>query len=652
MCLNHLNSKAPSGPPRPPLAFRVGVVGHRPNRLQHANMDALSKAIHDIVFTVNCAVNDFHSQHPGLHDGEPPVLRAISPLAEGSDQLFAEQALALGFALCCPMPFPQAEFEKDFKPPRALEADSFGRFHSLLQRAKSETSLTVFELDGSRLNEGAAYGAAGQIVVNQSDLLVVIWDGMRLNKIGGTEETFAEARRMGVPVIWIDAHAPHSWQHLDVTAIEPQGEEGERAVPKPGSNFEGVKKAVQELLALPEPTMDDAGTGAVRSEPQLGNRVMLASYYAERKPRLNPAVLWRWFRDLIGDGKWSFAGVRVQDFEEAVLSEWPRDESTATARVISRLRPFYAWPDKLAVCFSDAYRSAFVLAYSLAATAVGLALLPIAAGWFSSPHHGGETACIVGELFLILTILALILYGRRRHWHERWIDYRLTAELIRHLRLVVPLGGSRAVPQLPAHLATYGDPSATWAAWYVRAVERWLGLPSAFVDAKHLNDCLRDIIACLEGQVQFHQTNERRCHRIEHRLHKSGLWLLGMTILVCGVHLLPSVTTTVKLPHWLPLVLVFTSGFFPALGAAFAGINNQGEFRRISRRSKGMIKRLMRVLDSAIKMQAQLAGPLPLPGAQASAQVASIASQAAQLMVGEVLDWRVMFLDRPQPIPT
>jgi len=105
-------------------------------------------------------------------------------LGEGTDRIFADEALDLGFALCCVMPFPQAEFENDFAPGEALKDDSLLRFRRSLARVA-----TRFELDGTRAEESEAYGAGGRVVLNQSDLLVVVWDGQRLNKRGGTEET-------------------------------------------------------------------------------------------------------------------------------------------------------------------------------------------------------------------------------------------------------------------------------------------------------------------------------------------------------------------------------------------------------------------------------------------------------------------------------
>ena len=181
-------------------------------------------------------------------------------------------------------------------------------------------------------------------------------------------------------------------------------------------------------------------------------------------------------------------------------------------RLVDRLRPFYAWPDKLAVLYADRYRSAFTIKYLIAALAVVLALLPVALGLFPSL---AEIVCIGLELVAIIRHPRPGGVGRTRHWHERWIDYRLTAELVRHLRMVAPLGGRRLFPQIPAHRVTYGQPGATWMAWYVRAVERWLGLPGAVIDKTYLDDYLKHLEHLVIGQISYHQTTVRRCHNME-----------------------------------------------------------------------------------------------------------------------------------------
>jgi hypothetical protein len=100
--------------------------------------------------------------------------------------------------------------------------------------------------------------------------------------------------------------------------------------------------------------------------------------------------------------------------------------------------------------------------------------------------------------------------------------------------------------------------------------------------------------------------------------------------------------------RWL-FVALLTSlcGFFPALGAALAGINNQGEFRRIARRSEAMHDQLQMLLSNIQALRQEVAS-WARPGSGAhTARAVLLAGDAAGLMVNEVLDWRVVLLDRP-----
>ena len=99
---------------------------------------------------------------------------------------------------------------------------------------------------------------------------------------------------------------------------------------------------------------------------------------------------------------------------------------------------------------------------------------------------------------------------------------------------------------------------------------------------------------------------------------------------------------------WVLGSLTFVAGFFPALGSALAGISNQGEFARLARRSRGMHQRFSEILDEVRAFERHL-GPSSTgtcaPGA--SRKLSALASETARLMVNEVLDWRIVFLDRP-----
>jgi hypothetical protein len=114
-----------TSPPRAVLAFRVGIVGHRPNRLpkDKDRLDALRQMLRNVLEDVKADLSDYARSSPTAmpYSAQPFILRAVSPLAEGADRIFADEAIDLGYELLCPMPFNQAEFEKDFVSPDALE---------------------------------------------------------------------------------------------------------------------------------------------------------------------------------------------------------------------------------------------------------------------------------------------------------------------------------------------------------------------------------------------------------------------------------------------------------------------------------------------------------------------------------------------------
>jgi hypothetical protein len=611
-------------PPKARATFRIGVVGHRPNRLPEdaARLNALRTTLRDILEYAKASVGEVAGM-PGrsLYNSEPPVLRAISPLAEGSDRIFAELALALGYELCSPLPFAQAEFEKDFGPPHALEKESLEHFRALLKQAQGGHNLTLFELDGARDRATDAYAAAGRVVLNQSDLLIAVWDGGAPAGPGGTVHTIYEAMRYHLPVIWIDAQAPQNWQLVSApTDITSDAEGRFRPAARQKSLQEVVSHIVQTELHLPR-----------------AQKIPPHHYFTKRKPAINLAVVWKIFRDLVGGHGLRRPGLVVTDFECRDEDGWSgnaKDRESAVSRwVHSRLWPHFAWADGLADLYADANRTAFLLSYLLAAAAVFLALLPMAIG-----NRTGETICGGLELIFLGGILGLLWATRHFHWHEHWMECRLLAELIRQLRILIPLGGARPLPRLPAHLAVYGDPSQTWMYWHMRAVARSCGIPSVKVTPDYIGDYL-DFLGSVvghskSGQWGFHAQSAERSRVIFNKLRHATLWLLGATVLGVGARLFLPFT-----PGW-ERCLLLASAVLPALGAALEGINNQGEFTRTAHRSAAMAGAFEAYAAQVHKLREQKDITL--------APVTALSSQITQTMVDEITDWRAVFSDRAQ----
>ena len=632
------------------MALRVGVVGHRPDRLpsDRVSLDTIRSRLADVLTSVARAVNDFRATSDGaFYATEAPLLRAISPLAEGTDRLFAEEALRLGYHLCCVMPFAQDAFEEDFRSPQAMGPDALAGFRDLLSRARADNRLTTFELDGAGTRRAGAYDAAGQVVLNQSDLLVVVWDGGGANGLGGTAHTLRRAVQLNIPAVWIDSRAPHGCKVIrQAEDLDCLGGAADCPAPPPIDGADGAR--LYEIIAAI--VRDEFGLPPGAAE----GRSRLAAYQRERRPRLNLALAWKLFRDLLDRGELRLPRIRVADFVEQIAGDWPVDtlpgpstRQPGRSWINGVLRAHYAWSDKLADRYADAHRSAFVWASLLAATAVFLALLPMAAAW--KPHTRLSVADAIVEACVLMAMVGLPPLARRRRWHQRWLEYRVLAELVRELRVLIPLGGGRPLPRAPAHLAGYGDPAQSWMYWQVRAIGRAAGLPNAKVNVAYVADqlaYLSDFIGAPaegggrpRGQIGFHQANCERMERIHRRLHRMALLLFAVTIVGVALNwIIPLVMA--REPSWAGRWLILVSAFFPALGAALASINNQGEFARLQRRSRAMAEGFAALNTSIVELSER-------PGGASLGEVGAIAADMAAMMLDENVDWRIVVLDLP-----
>jgi hypothetical protein len=360
---------------------------------------------------------------------------------------------------------------------------------------------------------------------------------------------------------------------------------------------------------------------------------------------------WNFFRDLVY-GKPKPLAIRVREFIPLTQQDWNRDWGGSPAGRKRQYRlpdaiimwieenylPHYAWANQLSVFYANHYRSSFVWIYLLGALAVLLALIGKTATAHAS--HTVELFCISAEVVIICVIIWLTWYGRRRRWHERWIEYRTLAERLRLGWFSGLLGGVWKQANVPSHLATYGNPAATWMHWHTRAVERAPGLPNVAVTTEYLAACKELLLeALLAGQEKYHDQNVKRLGSVDDRLHRFGQWLFLTTLAVCVVHLVVELRwgeAAAAGNRW----LMFGAAFLPALGAAMAAIRSQGEFHRVVRRSRAMNEELEQLRRAVANVPTR-------PNELNSQLLQQAVEQTTRLMYNEVLDWRIVFQDRP-----
>jgi hypothetical protein len=159
---------------RIPLA--IGVTSHR-------NIPAAEVA------AIRSRVRDFFARLARAYPDLP--LTVVSALAQGGDQLVAEEALAAGARLVAVLPMDRAQYARDF-----LDAAGHARFDALCARAEI---IELPRVAGNSLDDADAaptgaerdrhYAQAGVYISSHCHALLAIWDGKASDRLGGTAQT-------------------------------------------------------------------------------------------------------------------------------------------------------------------------------------------------------------------------------------------------------------------------------------------------------------------------------------------------------------------------------------------------------------------------------------------------------------------------------
>lgn len=240
--------------------------------------------------------------------------------------------------------------------------------------------------------------------------------------------------------------------------------------------------------------------------------------------------------------------------------------------------------------YSLLYRSGFVGNFALAALAVMLAL-----GGLVLPQV--KTLLIVGELFVVLSILWRTRAGHRGGWHRLWLDNRHLAERLRALCLTTLVGdlGLRDSEQRDA-AATRG-----WVGWYSRAAGREVGLLCRRADGSYLEQVRSVGLSAIEQQISYQALAAAQARLMDKRLERVGEFFFGGTIAACALWLalkLAGVPMLISGQVTATEVVTFLTGLLPALGASLYGIRMQADFAGLEARAALTKDRLFRLAES------------------------------------------------------
>jgi hypothetical protein len=159
--------------------FRLGIVGHRYFSDRETSL-FVAKQCAEILRQVSAEHGD---------------LVAISAIAEGADTLFAEAAVELNLPLEIVRPF--EDYADDFETVSARS-----RYQKLREAARKESRLSYVR------RSNGAYQAAMDWIIDESDVVVIVWDGHPAHGSGGTGNAVKRV---------ISQHLP--WVHVDVKKL-------------------------------------------------------------------------------------------------------------------------------------------------------------------------------------------------------------------------------------------------------------------------------------------------------------------------------------------------------------------------------------------------------------------------------------------------
>jgi hypothetical protein len=615
--------------PRPALAFRVGVTGTR--AIPPGQEAALQDKVHTLLTQVaGLVVPPAPAGHHGHAYATPPQdapeasLCLVSPLAEGADRLVAAVAVALGYALQAPLPFPQAEYEKDFTR-TASPPDSLATFRALLARAGDPPDAHVLELDGGRgEDETRSYEAVGHLVVQNCDLLIAIWDGRFTGKRGGTSEIVRYAARAGLPVWWIHTDPDQPERLLDDPLQLRRPDLAQTGAPARAS----LAAYIDQTLRPPH-THGPHHPGLLGRCMHLVCRIArlhgepLADYFAEHTL---PKTGWRhWLGRISGVHRWFMGVVGGPPDPEAPLPP-------ALGPVEAYWESRYRHADALSGVYGNLYRSSYVLVFGLAAAALAGVLVGLAARRLEAP-------AIAVETLSLLCILGLVMLNQSHRWHERWITYRLLAELCRKQRTLALLG--RALPGVeisglatdaaPEHGVT-GPPRESWVGWIFAAAQRAAPLPAGPLAGRAVHHAGHVGRGLLAGQIAYHADRLRRARAASRRLATWGELFFLVTVVIVGVRIVRLIFSPE--PSGVD-VLALLGGLLPTASAGLVGIRAYAEFDLLAQESARMLRIMTRAEERLCGMNLDV----PL----ASQDLGTELSAVTMAMLQDVKGWAQLF---------
>lgn len=559
------------------LRLAIGVTAHRD--LVPEEEPALRQSIRTFL-------QGLQTEFPDL------PLRMISALAEGGDQLAAEEALALGIELVVPLPMPQDEYEQDFADPATL-----ARFQNLLAHARTRVlpmapgnSAKTIAVRGEHRN--LQYAQLGMFISSHCQLLLALWDGHDSAATGGTAQVVGFHIHNVMPCLSVEQVAPNllADDESDLVYHVPCSRRLLHTQPDPArvqAHWLTLEGSHQDAQAMP------AHYRHVFGQMQVFNLDM--ARHGEAIATSNGAL-----------------------FDGRVPAPPPL--------VAARAERLFHATDWLALHFQHRVRISLLCMHVIAAL-MGLAFIL---------YSDLTTNPIYVQAFLLLFGLGMVLdlLGRRRQWQRKYLDYRGLAEGLR-VQLYWRMAGVEPPPNTSLGYDSFLQKQDVDLSWIRHAMrgssllrdETFKSNPAwlAWVVAHWIGDTHGE-----GGQLAYYRqgtTRRTRAYRWTERLATIALaaGLLGALLLLVGG---PGLA-----PTW-QQDLVLVMGLLPLL----AGIRQAYSYKKADKELIKQFHFMSRLFDSCSAR---------LQHARTDAESRQILLALGRACLEEHAEWILLHRERP-----
>jgi len=511
--------------------IRVAFAGHnRPEDL--GDLGALDGGLRRTLELLKSA---------GAHHGE-----LFTGLADGADLIAARAWSQMGFGpIHAVFPYlgeqPPTEFAKSVRKCTWLDGDAIeaaGRNAHLMQT---------------------------RWLIEDADLLIVVWGGEAARGAGGTADAVRVALERGVPVLWVRPREPEYTRIISPDALDPDFGFLEFLEQLQRDEAPLVELATAEHLhpviariALPPPDT------LARTRRALGR-------FGRAYDAVLDRTIWRIFalyrRVLAG----SLPTITPLEIPPS-LSEQPG------FRILTEA---YDTADMRATRLAAVHRSQQVFQ-------AGVMILAAAIGSAPAVWPSIKFGAVLSELALALATLAIWASAVRSERSRRWGEARRLSEQLRLERAAWALGVSTRDTR---HFSPAG-PAASLA-WRWR---RLAGAPEGRYDVERVQSWGGWALgSLLDRQIEYHDVQGKLNSRLSHSSHRIENTVFFIFIAVLAAFAMADALSQsfhFPMPQWVGGVMLMAGAVTPAFGAASLALEASLSFAEQGRRSEVILRAL------------------------------------------------------------